>query len=79
MILRVGMHVMDNDEVLYEVIALRETDRYSEAVCRVLGEPGHNYMFYEIFYRTNWAWLSRDNPDFRLTEEIEYVPRIVEG
>lgn len=78
MILRIGMYVIDNDEVVYEVIALRETDRYSEAVCKVVGVPGANYMFYAIFYRTNWAWVDRENPDFRLTEEVDYLPRIAD-
>lgn len=77
MILQVGMFVEDNDEVVYEVIALRETDRYSEAVCKVLGAPGAEYMFYAIFYRNNWAWIDRENPDFRLVGEVDYIPRIV--
>lgn len=77
MILRIGGYYIDNDEVLYECIALRETDRYSEAVLKVMGEPGSNYMFYSIFYRANWAWMDRENPDFRLTEEVEYLPRLV--
>lgn len=79
MILRIGGFYLDNDEVLYECIAIRETDRYSEAVMRVMGEPGSNYMFYSIFYRSNWAWCDRESPDFRLTEEVEYVPSIVRG
>lgn len=78
MILRVGMFVIDNDEVLYEVIALTESDKYSEAVLKVMGEPGFNYMYYSIFYRANWAWLDRENPDFRLVEEVDYVPRVVQ-
>jgi hypothetical protein len=77
MILRVGGFYMDNDEVLYECIALKESDKYSEAVMRVLGDAGNNYMYYSIFYRNHWAWCDRENCDFRLTEEVEYVPRIV--
>lgn len=77
MILRVGMFVIDNDDVLYEVVALTETDRYSEAVCKVMGSPEAAYMHYAIFYRSNWAWLDRESPDFRLIEEVEYFPRVV--
>lgn len=78
MILRVGGFYLDNDEVLYECIALRESDRYSEAVMRVMGEPGCSYMYYAIFYRNHWAWMDRECPDFRLVEEVDYFPRMVE-
>ncbi len=74
---RIGGFYMDNDDVVYEVIALTETVKYSEAVCKVVGHPEASYMHYAIFYRNNWAWCDRENPDFRLTDEVDYVPRVV--
>jgi hypothetical protein len=72
------MYVMDSDEVVYQVIHLTESNGYSEAVLKVQGESANHALHYSIFYRTNWAWLDRENPDFRLVEIVDYFPMVVQ-
>jgi hypothetical protein len=71
-------YYMDNDEVVYKCLVVKTTGDYSEAVLEVQGETSAGTFLYAVFYRANWAWIDRENPDFRLTEEVEYYPRVVQ-
>lgn len=71
----IGKHYIDNDETPYKCIAIKQAEGYSEAVMELVGSPEFGTLFYAIFYRSNWAWLDRENPDFRLVEEIEFFPQ----
>jgi hypothetical protein len=74
--LQIGSFYIDNDEVVYRCIALRGTPVYAEAVMEVMGDTS-NTMLFCVFYRSNWAWMDRESPDYRLVEEVEYFPHLV--
>jgi len=70
----------DNEENVYRVIALKAgKDGYAEAVLEMQGEFTHSSLFFSVFYRSHYAWLDRENPEFRLTEEVFYTPHVVRG
>lgn len=72
----------DNEENIYRVIALKAgKDGYAEAVLEMQGNVdfGHSTLFFSVFYRSHYAWLDRENPEFRLTEEVHYTPHAVRG
>ena len=72
----------DNEENIYRCIALKAgKDGYAEAVLEMQGNVdfGHSALFFSIFYRSHYAWLDRENPEFRLTEEVHYTPHVVRG
>ena len=70
----------DNEENVYRVIALKAgKDGYAEAVLEMQGEFTHSSLFFSVFYRSHYAWLDRENPEFRLTEEVLYTPHVVRG
>ena len=72
----------DNEENVYRVIALKSgKDGYAEVVLEMQGDVdyGHSTLFYSVFYRGHYAWLDRENPEFRLTEEVFYTPHVVRG
>ena len=73
-----GSYYIDNDEVVYKCLVVKSTGDYSETVMEVQGEIGAGTFLYAIFYRSNWAWIDRENPDFRLTEEVNYFPSLVQ-
>ncbi len=76
--LELGHFYEDNDENVYRCIALASTiDGYAEAVLRMEGYADTNTMIFSIFYRSHYAWLDRENPDFRLTTEVDYFPHSV--
>jgi len=75
-----GKFYADNEENIYRVIALKAgKDGYAEAVLEMQGsvEFGHSSLFFSVFYRSHYAWLDRENPEFRLTEEVYYTPHAV--
>ena len=70
----------DSEENIYRCIALKAgKDGYAEAVLEMQGnvEFGHSSLFFSVFYRSHYAWLDRENPEFRLTEEVHYTPHAV--
>lgn len=73
----VGNYYEDNDEVIYKCLAVKQVGDYAEAVMEVMGTPTPMTFVYAIFYRSNWAWCDRENPDFRLIHEVDYFPSIV--
>ena len=75
--LEVGKFYIDNDENVYRCVAIATGQgAYVEAVLRLEGYTSGSYIF-AVFYRSHYAWLDRENPDFRLTEEVEYYPHSV--
>jgi hypothetical protein len=68
---------MDSDDAVFRCIALNESDAYSEAVMEYQGVASLGTK-YAIFYRNHFAWMDRENPDFRLVEEVDYYPRVVD-
>lgn len=73
-----GFYV-DQEENIYRCIALKAgKNGYAEAVMEMQGnEVGHSTLFYSVFYRSHYCWLDRENPEFRLTEEVYYTPHVV--
>lgn len=78
MIVQVGRYYMDSDDAVFRCIAVHESNAYSEAVMEYMGAANMGTR-YAIFYRNHFAWMDRENPDFRLTDEVDYVPRVVEN
>lgn len=78
---QIGKFYEDNDENVYRCIALKQgPDSYMEAVMEVQGYADNTVtstLLYCIFYFVHYAWLDRENPDFKLTQEVEYFPHIV--
>lgn len=73
--LEVGHHYLDNDDTVFRCLAVRIGSSYSEAVLEAVGDVG--MPMFAIFYRSNYAWLDRENPDFKLMEEVDYFPSVV--
>lgn len=75
--LEVGKFYIDNEEIVYRCVAVATAERgYTEAVMRLEGYTSGSYIF-AVFYRSHYAFLDRENPDFRLVEEVEYYPHSV--
>ena len=75
---QVGKHYMDNEENVYKCIATMTKGPYSEAVMQLTGRLESQAAFYFVFYCSQYAWLDRENPDFKLLEEVEIFPSLVE-
>lgn len=75
MIITPGKYYLDNDDNVYKCLVVKSLGDYTEAVMEIMGED--LALIYAVFYRTNWAWLDRECPDFKLIEEVEYFPSVV--
>jgi len=75
----VGRFYMDNEENVYLCLHRARSNRtYEECVMMLQGHNlGGNAYVYCVFYRTNYAWLDRENPEFRLIEEVDYYPHMI--
>ena len=77
--LEVGKFYIDNDECVYRCIAMSNIrgGAYQEAVLKLEGYENTNAIIFCVFYRSHYAWCDRENPDFKLVEEVEYFPHVV--
>jgi len=71
----------DNEENIYRVIALKAgKDGYAEAVLEIQGESySSTTLLFSVFYRSHYAWMDRECPEFRLVSEVCYTPHLVRG
>jgi hypothetical protein len=68
----------DQEENIYRCIAIkRGAEGYTEVVMEMMGDVSNSTLLFSVFYRNNWAYQDRENPEFRLTEEVFYTPHVV--
>ncbi len=77
--MRVGAYYVDNEENIYKCLAIYSNHHYSEAVMQLTGDLSSQASFYFVFYRSNYAWVDRENPDYKLMEETYIFPSLVES
>jgi hypothetical protein len=74
-----GKFYADNEDNIYRCIALASgPDGYAEAVMKLEGYSGTTTIMFCVFYRSHYAWMDRENPDYRLSEEVDYFPHVVQ-
>lgn len=75
---RLNCFYEDNETNIYRCIAIKlGADGYTEAVMEMMGDVSNSTLLFSVFYRNNWAYVDRECPEFRLTEEVYYTPHVV--
>jgi hypothetical protein len=73
----VGKYYIDNEETIYKCVAYHTTGHYSEAVLQLQGHLESQANFFFVFYKAHYAWVDRENPDYKLMDEVAIFPSLV--
>ena len=74
-----GRFYEDTEDNIDRCVALAHgPDGYAEAVMRLEGYGATSTIIFCVFYRSHYAWLDRENPDYRMRGEVDYFPHLVQ-